>query len=137
MTRRAKRPFETRTKADGFVEAPAVLAEELKTFKSALETIIEATQEIYAEGDSVDDAVANARPGHVDVGGHLPRARGPLRSLVFWFSVETPSEKRARRRAQTLSSGPVLSPIVSAGTPTPLSIDTSRFAMGVSGLWSK
>lgn len=47
----------------GFVDPPAVLAEELATFRGALSRILEQVQHVYAEGAAVEEALGRADLG--------------------------------------------------------------------------
>jgi glyoxylase-like metal-dependent hydrolase (beta-lactamase superfamily II) len=49
----------------GFVDPPAVLAEELVTFRGLLATVLEQVQHVYAEGAAVEEALGRADFGEV------------------------------------------------------------------------
>jgi glyoxylase-like metal-dependent hydrolase (beta-lactamase superfamily II) len=50
----------------GFVDPPAVLAEELDAFKGAIQLIIEETRHPHSEGAGVEDAIARVQLGDLD-----------------------------------------------------------------------
>lgn len=73
----------------GFVDPPAVLAEELVTFQRAIGTILESVREVYAEGAAVEEALGRASFGDVD----------------SWSRAETLREPAIRRAYADLSGG--------------------------------
>jgi len=50
----------------GFIDSPAILRQELVTFRDAIGTVIEEAKRLHAAGVSVDDAVTHARFGDLE-----------------------------------------------------------------------
>jgi hypothetical protein len=61
----------------GFVDPPAVLAEELDTFRGAIQTIIDEVEHVHAEGAAVEEALAHAQFGDADTWSRAETLREP------------------------------------------------------------
>lgn len=75
----------------GFVDPPAVLAEELETYRRALEQVIAEAQRLQAAGLSVDEAVEQARFGDLET-WTLRSSQGPtaIRRVYLEINGELP-----------------------------------------------
>jgi len=75
----------------GFVDSPEVLAEELETYRQALERVIAEAERLHAAGLSVDEAVEQAEFGDLE-GWTLRSSQGPtaIRRVYLQINGELP-----------------------------------------------
>jgi glyoxylase-like metal-dependent hydrolase (beta-lactamase superfamily II) len=71
----------------GFVETPAILKEELETFKQAIVKVIAEGRRLHAAGVPVETAVTQARFGDLD-GWTIRKGQGPIAIRRVYLEIE-------------------------------------------------